>query len=449
MDPVIEIILKNKLRLFYYCLYCLNELESPICSTKCYTNKELFKNNSSTIKKLRTMKENDIGPFAPFRSNNMYLKRIPFPESKNKEVKINVDISGNGNEPAYLLKCNFKKRNIETLNEIAKIVMDMNVEEYYQSISVIKLEASKKKITQTIPTYDSTESESFFIYHIIEGNPLKNLIKTIEGLIFSKNLIISEPEPFSPISLRRLYRNNPAKVDEYYDLSLTNESNIITYYINPIFKERINNEDILKINNEIKFDIKFYHFPFQYSLQNFKSNFFPIVNYTFNPVTPNNMNNFIEQQSFMTNIYPNVLQNGNPFMYPVTLLNNNQINNNVLNVTPLTFPNNNINYNYYNKLNNNYQNPLLSPNNRNNSSKNSNISAPPLLPNNMTYNGINNNFNSLQPSPNYNHIDHYKKINFQSNGNGTLGFHQRPQNMDSTLDCNNFFKQFFQKYDSI
>jgi len=381
-----ERILKNEIRLLYF----LHDLLGwPVYSTKCYINKQIFKNNCNTIRKLRNMKESLIQSNVSYRNNVIHLKRIPYLESNNNEVALFIDISGNCDEPVFLLICKFKKRNVDTMDEIAKNVNGMKDEEFYNSITVIKLNKSKHNITQIISSYDSTESESFYIYHIIEGNPLENST-VIGNMIVSENLIVSEP--FSPYSQRRLYRNNPAKVDEYYYLHLSGESGIVNYYINPIFKERINNEDELQINNEMKFDINFYHFGSQFSLQNFNSNFSPINNYSLNSITENNIDNLEEQQSIINNNL-NSYQSINFSMPPENLLSyRNQIDNNVMNDA----------INYFASLLSSYNNV----NDNNNNDINSNFTNQPLSLNNNISNGYSNNlyFNSFPLLSNFNNF---------------------------------------------
>ena len=451
MDPRVERILKNELRLFYK---NLNSLGSPVYSTKCYIDKTLFKDHilqEGVKNKLRNIKKNCPQP-KNILEEYMYLKRLAFIKSDKCKVELNIDISGNGDVPVYLLTCNFKIRNIDTLDKIADVVSNMDDEEFYDSITVAELDTSEQNITQIISSYDSKESESFYIYHIIVGNPIENITE-IGDIIENKNLIVSEP--FSPYSHKRLYKYKSAKIDEYEKLYKNNKSNIVFYYLDPLFESRINDDDELQFKNEIKYNINFFNTKtdnsYQSSLQNFTSNFFHInqdnnISLQFQGLQNSDQSDINNIGEINNNIYsllinnnPNIPQNG-PYLYQGNLSNNNYNDNiDFYFITPPLSPNNTMNYSYDDNMNIDFTTLPSSPNNSidNNYNDDINLSflTPPSSPNNTMnnyYNGdINLGFKPPPSSPN-NSIDN----NYNSDINFNFTTPLSPNNTNYTMDNN-------------
>jgi len=449
MDPRVERILKNELRPFYK---NLNSLGSPVYSTKCYIDKTLFKDHilqEGVKNKLRNIKKNCPQP-KNILEEYMYLKRLAFIKSDKCKVELNIDISGNGDVPVYLLTCNFKIRNIDTLDKIADVVSNMDDEEFYDSITVAELDTSEQNITQIISSYDSKESESFYIYHIIVGNPIENITE-IGDIIENKNLIVSEP--FSPYSHKRLYKYKSAKIDEYEKLYKNNKSNIVFYYLDPLFESRINDDDELQFKNEIKYNINFYNIENGISYQSYLQNG-NLTNDVFH--INQSHNNLLQSQGLQNsdqselnnigeinnNIYsplinnnPNIPQN-NPYLYQGNLSNNNY-NDNTYFTTPPLSPNNTMNYSYDDNMNIDFTTLPSSPNNSidNNYNDDINLSflTPPSSPNNTMNNPYNGdiNFGFLTPpsSPNNTMNNYY-------NGDINLGFKPPPSSPNNSIDNN-------------
>jgi len=448
MDPRVERILKNELRLFYK---NLNSLGWPVYSTECYINKTLFKNHKlqEGIKnKLRKIKKNCPQP-KNILEEDMYLKRIPFIKSNKCKVELNIDISGNG-DVVYFLKCNFKIRNIDTLDKIADVVSNMDDEEFYDSITVVELNTSEQSIKQIISSYDSKKSESFYIYHIIKGSPIENITE-IGDRIENKNLIVSEP--FSPYSHKRLYKYKSAKIYDYEKLYKNNKSNIVFYYLDPLFESRINDDDELQFKNEIKYNINFFNTKtdnsYQSSLQNFTSNFFHInqdnnISLQFQGLQNSDQSDINNIGEINNNIYsllinnnPNIPQNG-PYLYQGNLSNNNYNDNiDFYFITPPLSPNNTMNYSYDDNMNIDFTTPPSSPNNSIDNNYNVDINlgftTPPSSPNNtMNYSyipDINLGFTTPPSSPN-------NTMNYSYDDNMNIDFTTLPSSPNNSIDNN-------------
>jgi len=391
--PRVERILKDKVRHFY------KNYKSvwPVYSTDFYIDKTLIKEHKlqeGIKKKLINIKKNCPHP-KTISKEDIYLKFLPFIKSDGCTVELNIDIPGLIGVPFYLLICNFKKRSIDTLDKIADIINEMNDDEYYNSITVNELNTSEQIIKKKISSYDSTKSESFYIYQIIIGNPLETFIVS---------------EPFSPYSHKRLHKVNAAKIDEYEKLYKNDKSNIVIYYLNSLFESGINNDDELQFKNEIKYKIKFYNIENDISYQsclqngNLTNDAFPI-NQSYN-----NLLQFQEQHNYNQSNINNIdfpLINSNPFpsMYPENFSNDIYVNNemnDVINhtISPLSL-NNDVLLQYQGSqdLNQNNINNIQEYNNMNNFQRPPQYDSSSIYSSNIINNNqINNIDNRFNPS---------------------------------------------------